>query len=158
MNDIVTGPGLIETALVELALDDHAQDKDGAIRHLIGLAVAAGRVTDADALYADVRARELQMPTGLEGGIGIPHARSAAVRIPTLVFGRSNTGIDFGAADGPARIVFLIAAPDGGDSQHLTVLAALARRLVHESFREALVNAGDPEDVVELIKNEVENR
>lgn len=158
MNDTTAGPGLIETALVELALDDHADDKDGAIRYLIGLAQAAGRVTDADQLLRDVRARELQMPTGLEGGIGIPHARSAAVRTPTLVFGRSNTGIDFGAADGPARIVFLIAAPDGGDSQHLTVLAALARRLVHESFREALVNAGDPEDVVELIKNEVENR
>jgi len=158
MNDITARDGLIEISLVELALDSHAEDKDQAIRHLIGLAQAAGRVTDAELLLADVRARELQMPTGLEGGIGIPHARSAAVRTPTLVFGRSDTGIDFGAADGPARIVFLIAAPDGGDSEHLSVLAALARRLVHQSFREALVNADDPEDVVELIKNEVENR
>ena len=74
------------------------------------------------------------------------------------VFGRSQAGIDFGAADGPARIVFLIAAPDDGQGEHLTVLAALARRLVHESFREALISAGDAEGVVELIRNEVENR
>lgn len=153
-----TSTGLIELALVDLALDASATDKDAAIRRLVELAHAAGRVDDVDLLLADVRAREQQMATGLEGGIGIPHARSRAVRVPTLVFGRSEDGIDFGAADGPARIVFLIAAPDDGDSQHLTVLAALARRLVHQSFREALINADDPKDVVELIRSEVENR
>ena len=157
-DDLTTAPGLIDETLVDLDLDESATDKDAAIRHLVTLAYEAGRVTDVDQMLADVCAREAQMPTGLEGGIGIPHARSSAVRVPTLVFGRSNTGIDFGAEDGPARIVFLIAAPDDGEGEHLTVLAALARRLVHESFREALINAGDPKDVVELIKNEVENR
>jgi PTS system fructose-specific IIA component len=150
--------GLIGTALVDLDLDHAAGDKDGAIRRLVELAHAAGRVDDVEQLLADVRARETQMPTGLEGGIGIPHARSAAVRLPTLVFGRSAAGIDFGAADGPARLVFLIAAPDGGGDQHMTVLAALARRLVHQSFREALLDAGDPKDVVDLVRKEVENR
>ena len=153
-----TTTGLIDVDLVDLALDASASDKDAAIRRLVELAHAGGRVTDVDQLLADVRAREQQMPTGLEGGIGIPHARSSAVRIPTLVFARSEAGIDFGAADGPARIVFLIAAPDDGEGEHLTVLAALARRLVHQSFREALINAGDPKDVVELIRSEVENR
>jgi len=163
MNDMTDGAtttnsGLITADLVDLDLDARAGDKDAAIRHLVTLAHEAGRVTDVEQMLADVRAREAQMPTGLEGGIGIPHARSAAVRVPTLVFGRSSAGIDFGAADGPARIVFLIAAPDDGEGEHLTVLAALARRLVHQSFREALINAGDPKDVVELIRNEVENR
>ena len=154
----MTDVGLITPALVDLDLDGHAADKDAAIRRLVQLAHDAGRVTDVEQMLADVRAREAQMPTGLEGGIGIPHARSAAVRVPTLVFGRSQAGIDFGAADGPARIVFLIAAPDDGQGEHLTVLAALARRLVHESFREALISADDAEGVVELIRNEVENR
>lgn len=158
MNDPVTDVGLITPALVDLDLDGHAADKDAAIRRLVQLAYDAGRVTDVEQMLADVRAREAQMATGLEGGIGIPHARSAAVRVPTLAFGRSTAGIDFGAEDGPARIVFLIAAPDDGEGDHLTVLAALARRLVHQSFREALINAGDSEDVVELIRNEVENR
>jgi len=155
---VAAAPGLIATDLVDLDLDARAADKDAAIRHLVTLAADAGRVTDVEQMLADVRAREAQMATGLEGGIGIPHARSAAVRVPTLVFGRSSAGIDFGAEDGPARLVFLIAAPDDGEGEHLTVLAALARRLVHESFREALINAGDPEDVVELIRNEVEKR
>jgi PTS system fructose-specific IIA component len=155
---LTTETGLITPALVDLDLDAVATDKDAAIRRLVTLAHDAGRVTDVEQMLADVRAREAQMPTGLEGGIGIPHARSSAVRVPTLVFGRSAAGIDFGAADGPARIVFLIAAPDDGQGEHLTVLAALARRLVHESFREALITAGDAEGVVELIRNEVENR
>jgi len=157
-DDLTTAPRLIEDTLVDLDLDASATDKDAAIRRLVTLAHDAGRVTDVEQMLADVRAREAQMPTGLEGGIGIPHARSSAVRVPTLVFGRSTAGIDFGAEDGPARIVFLIAAPDDGEGEHLTVLAALARRLVHESFREALINAGDAKDVVELIKDEVENR
>jgi PTS system fructose-specific IIA component len=153
-----TQPGLISTDLVDLDLDAVAPDKDAAIRRLVTLAYDAGRVTDVDQMFADVRAREAQMATGLEGGIGIPHARSSAVRVPTLVFGRSTAGIDFGAEDGPARIVFLIAAPDDGDGAHLTVLAALARRLVHQSFREALINADDADVVVALIRDEVENR
>lgn len=148
--------GLISADLVDLDLDASATHKDSAILRLVELAHAAGRVTDIEQFLADVRAREAQMPTGLEGGIGIPHARSAAVRVPTLAFGRSSSGIDFGAADGPARLIFLIAAPDDSDGDHLTVLAALARRLVHQSFREALSNIDDPQDVVELIRNEVE--
>ena len=144
---------LITTTMVDLDLP--AGDKAAVTAHLADLLVAAGRVTDRDTFLADVRAREQLMPTGLEGGIGIPHARSAAVTEPTVAFGRSTGGVDFGAADGPARLVFLIAAPAEGDGDHLAVLAALARRLVHESFREALLNADAPDQVVELFRREV---
>jgi PTS system fructose-specific IIA component len=95
------------------------------------------------------------MPTGLEGGIGIPHARSAHVQEPTLAFARSTEGIDFGAEDGPAHLIFLIAAPDGGGAEHMTILASLARRLIHASFRDALSQAPDPEAVVGVISKEV---
>ena len=148
---------LITTALVDLDLDAAATTKDAAITHLVGLAVGSGRVTDADVLLADVRAREEVMPTGIEGGIGIPHARSKAVLRPTVAFARSSAGIDFGAADGPARLVFLIAAPDDGAGDHLKVLAALARRLVHASFRDALLTAPDADAVVDLFVREVES-
>jgi PTS system fructose-specific IIA component len=80
------------------------------------------------------------------------------VTTPTLGFGRSATGVDFGAEDGPAHLIFLIAAPAGGDSDHMTILAALARRLVHESFRHALLEAAQPEAVVGLIDKEVLGR
>jgi PTS system fructose-specific IIA component len=112
-------------------------------------------VTDLEQFLADVRAREAQMPTGLEGGIGIPHCRSVAVVEPTLAFGRSTQGIDWGAADGPAHLIFLIAAPEGGGAEHMGILASLARRLIHASFKESLMQAPDPEAVVTLVKKEV---
>ncbi|GAB4003656.1 hypothetical protein GCM10029992_46280 [Glycomyces albus] len=105
---------LINADLVDLDLT--GDDRYEATARLAKRLVEAGRVTDLDGFLADVRAREEQMPTGLEGGIGIPHARSAHVTEPTLAFGRSTEGVDFGAADGPADLVFLIAAPEGGGS------------------------------------------
>jgi fructose PTS system EIIA component len=144
---------LITSDLVDLDLA--ATDRHEATRSLAERLRAAGRVTDLDGFLADVRAREAQMPTGIEGGIGIPHARSAHVTEPTLGFGRSQPGVDFGAEDGPAHLIFLIAAPEGGGAEHMTILASLARRLVHASFREALRQAPDPETVVNLVKKEV---
>ncbi|MFD7892738.1 fructose-specific PTS transporter subunit EIIC, partial [Streptomyces albidoflavus] len=115
---------------------------------------AAGRVTDLEAFLADVAAREAQMPTGLDGGIGIPHCRSAHVTEPTLAFGRSADGIDFGAPDGPADLIFLIAAPAGADDDHLTILSALARRLADSTFTEALRAERDPARAAALIRGE----
>ncbi|MEV6872455.1 fructose PTS transporter subunit IIA [Amycolatopsis sp. NPDC051128] len=149
----MTTPDLITADLVDLGLD--ATDKQAAVRALAGRLVSAGRVTDLDLFLKDVAAREEQMATGLEGGIGIPHCRSAAVTTPTLAFGRSDAGIDFGAPDGPAKLIFLIAAPDGGGSDHLKVLAALARRLVRAEFKQTLLDATDAVAVASYIHQEV---
>jgi PTS system fructose-specific IIA component len=144
---------VISADLVDLNLE--ATDKDTATRSLAERLAKAGRVTDLDGFLADVRAREAQMPTGLEGGIGIPHCRSTHVTEPTLGFGRSSSGVDFGAPDGPADIIFLIAAPEGGDASHMKILAALARRLIHDSFKQGLRDAKNPQDVVDLVNREV---
>lgn len=144
---------LITADLVDL--DVAATDRAGATRALAERLVAAGRVTDLEGFLADVTAREEQMPTGLEGGIGIPHCRSEHVTTPTLGFGRSTTGVDYGAPDGPADLIFLIAAPAGGGADHMSILAKLARRLVHASFKDALRAADRPEAVVDLIRTEV---
>ena len=118
----------------QVVLDLTAPDRHAATRLLGQTLVEDGRCTDLDQFLADVRAREEQMATGLPGGIGIPHARSAAITTPSLVFGRT-TGIDWGAADGPATLIFLIAAPDGGGQEHLQILAKLARKLMRAEFR-----------------------
>jgi PTS system fructose-specific IIA component len=144
---------LITAELV--ALDLVADDRDVATRALIDLLVTAGRVTDADGFHADVRAREAQMATGMPGGIGLPHARSEHVTVPSLAVGRVAAGVDFGAPDGPATLIFLIAAPAGGDADHLKILAALARRLVHESFRTSIKEAPDAASVAEIVNREV---
>ncbi|RZD68623.1 PTS lactose transporter subunit IIC [Streptomyces albidoflavus] len=143
---------LITADLVDVDL--FADTKEAAARSLAERMAAAGRVTDLEAFLADVAAREAQMPTGLDGGIGIPHCRSAHVTEPTLAFGRSADGVDFGAPDGPADLIFLIAAPAGADDDHLTILSALARRLADGTFTEALRAERDPARAAALIRGE----
>ncbi|QNE78914.1 PTS lactose transporter subunit IIC [Streptomyces finlayi] len=143
---------LITADLVDLDLS--TETKNAAARSLAGRMAAAGRVTDLDGFLADVAAREAQMPTGLDGGIGIPHCRSEHVTAPTLAFGRSARGIDFGAPDGPADLIFLIAAPAGADDDHLTILSSLARRLMDPAFTSALRAETDPVATAALIRGD----
>jgi PTS system fructose-specific IIC component len=146
-------PELITTDLVVLDADLGA-DKSAVIRRLAELVAAAGRAT-ADGLYADVIAREGQAATGLPGGIAIPHCRSAAVTQASLAFARLNPKVDFGAPDGPAELVFLIAAPAEGDTDHLTLLTALARALVRPEFVASLRAATSEEEIVRLVDDVV---
>lgn len=146
MSDMITAD------LVDLDLS--ADTKEAAARALAERMVALGRVTDLDGFLADVAAREAQMPTGLDGGIGIPHCRSEHVTEPTLAFGRSSDGIDFGAADGPADLIFLIAAPAGADDAHLTILSSLARQLMNAEFTDALRAVGDATAAAALIRGD----
>jgi PTS system fructose-specific IIC component len=146
MSDMITAD------LVDLDLS--ADTKEAAARSLAERMVAQGRVTDLDGFLADVAAREAQMPTGLDGGIGIPHCRSAHVTEPTLAFGRSAAGIDFGAPDGPADLIFLIAAPAGADDAHLTILSSLARQLMNADFTAALRSVSDAHGAAALIRGD----
>lgn len=133
-----------------------AETKEDATRQVAETLAAAGRVTDLEGFLEDVRAREAQMATGLPGGIGIPHARSAHVTTPSVAVATSEKGVNFGAADGPAHLIFLIAAPDGADDKHLHILAKLARKLVHEDFRQSLREARNGADIAEIINREVQ--
>ncbi|GGV39167.1 PTS fructose transporter subunit IIABC [Streptomyces spectabilis] len=146
---------MITAELVDLDLDRSADTKEAAARALAERMVALGRVTDLDGFLADVAAREAQMPTGLDGGIGIPHCRSAHVTEPTLAFGRSARGIDFGAPDGPADLVFLIAAPTGADDAHLTILSSLARQLMDADFTAALRAVTSAADAAGLVSGDL---
>ena len=130
-------------------------DRNAATRTLAEALVDTGRCTDLEQFLTDVRTREETMATGLPGGIGIPHARSAAITEPSLVFGRSADGIDWGAEDGPAKLIFLIAAPAGGGDAHMQMLPKLARALMKTDFRAALMAATDPNEVVDLVNAEV---
>ncbi|MFD5075795.1 fructose-specific PTS transporter subunit EIIC [Streptomyces sp. NPDC058371] len=143
---------MITADLVDLDLS--ADTKEAAARALAERMMALGRVTDLDGFLADVAAREAQMPTGLDGGIGIPHCRSEHVTEPTLAFGRSAAGIDFGAPDGPADLIFLIAAPAGADDAHLTILSSLARQLMNAEFTSALRAVDDAAAAAALIRGD----
>lgn len=127
-------------------------DKAAVIRSLAALVAAEGRASDADALFADAWEREQKDETGLPGGIAIPHAKSAAVTTPSLAFARLAPGVDFGAPDGPADLVFLIAAPADAAEEHLAVLSRLARNLMQEQFTGDLRAAADADAVVAIVR------
>jgi PTS system fructose-specific IIC component len=130
-------------------------DKLEVIHGLAAVVADAGRTTDQSQLIEDALAREATSPTGLPGGIAIPHCRTTAVDVPTLAFARLSPAVEFGAKDGPADLAFLIAAPAGGDATHLKVLTKLARALVKTDFTDALRAAEDPDEVVRLVNDVV---
>lgn len=144
---------LITEQQVILSLE--APDRADASRALAQTLVDSGRVTDLEGFLADIRKREEQMPTGLPGGIGIPHCRSPYVTEPSLAFARSDQGVEWGAEDGPAHLIFMIGAPDGGGEEHLKILAALARKLMRADFKDALRAASTPAEAAEIITREV---
>lgn len=143
--------------IVDLDLDASVgTEKGDVIRHMCALLAKAGRCNNVDLLVADVLAREEIISTGLGDGVAIPHARSAAVDLPSVAIGRHRAGVDFGADDGAAHLIFLIAAPDAAGDQHLEILANLARRLVHEEFKDALKAAASATEVVTILNQEDE--
>ncbi|ALV41152.1 PTS lactose transporter subunit IIC [Pseudarthrobacter sulfonivorans] len=141
---------LITTELVELDQNLGTSPED-VIRHLASKVAATGRASEVEGLFADAFAREQKTATGIPGGIAIPHCRSAAVLEPTLAMARLNPKVDFGAKDGPADLIFFIAAPEGADQEHLKLLSKLARSLIKKDFTAALRAASSREEIVELV-------
>ncbi len=144
MSDLITADlVLLDENLGETRFD--------VIAKLAQAVVNAGRATDFEQLYAAAEARESKTDTGIPGGIAIPHCRSAAVTEPTLTMARPNPAVSFGAKDGPADLIFFIAAPDGADQAHLKLLSTLARSLMKKSFTASLREASSAEEIVELV-------
>ena len=141
-----------------VALDAAAgPGKEDVIEFLATTVAGAGRASSPDGLAADAKKRESTAPTGIPGGIAIPHCRSAHVLAPSLGFARLAEPVDFGAADGQAAdLVFMIAAPDGADDFHLQLLAKLARGLMQSDFTDALRQAADAEEVARIVTGQVQ--
>ncbi|MGO4584800.1 fructose-specific PTS transporter subunit EIIC [Arthrobacter sp. 2RAF6] len=135
-----------------VSLDQNLGDSPAdVIRFLAGKVAAAGRASEVEGLFADAFAREQKTATGVPGGIAIPHCRSAAVTEPTLAMARLSHKVDFGAKDGPADIIFFIAAPEGADQEHLKLLSKLARSLIKKDFTAALRAAATEQNIVDLV-------
>lgn len=135
-----------------IALDGAPSDKEACIEFLLDLPVDAGRVTDREQALEDLLAREEYATTGVGMGIGIPHGKSAGVAAPTIAFTRIDDDIDFDAMDDePATLIFMLLVPAEGGEEHLSMLSALSRSLMHEENRDALHEADSPERVEEIV-------
>ena len=146
---------IITAQTVSLDVDAGA-DPAAVITTLADALAAAGRTTDPADLARAALEREAKSATGLPGGIAIPHARTASVTSAGLAMARLSRKVDFGAPDGPADLVFLIAAPEGGAAAHMKLLSSLARSLVRPDFVAALREAENDKRVIELVTEAVD--
>lgn len=115
----------------------------------------SGSVTDAEQYVRDVLIREATGSTGIGFGVAIPHGKSAGVAKPGLALARLSEPTDWDSLDGtPVSIVFLIAVPqENVGNEHLKILVALSRKLIHDEFRESLLNAGTKQELIDILKN-----
>lgn len=134
-----------------MIMDLRATTKEAAIDELIASLAASGRINDPVLFKEMILKREAESSTGIGGGIAMPHAKTRAVNEPTVVFAKSAGGVDFESLDGePARVFFMIAAPEGAGNTHLRTLAALSRLLIDSDFIQKLMDTRTPDEVTAL--------
>jgi PTS system fructose-specific IIA component len=140
-----------------VVVETTAKTKEQATKELAKRLKKAGRLKSVSKYLKAVAAREEHFPTGIEGGIAIPHAQSDYVLTPSVCVATSKAGIDFGADDGPSTLIFLIAAPKSGEGAHLEILGTLARKVMDEEFCDHLRAQTDPAAIAEILSREVQN-
>ncbi|MBC1730383.1 PTS fructose transporter subunit IIABC [Listeria seeligeri] len=134
-----------------------ATTKEAAIDEMIASLKSKGKINDEALFKEEIMKREAQSSTGIGEGIAMPHAKTKAVNEPTVVFAKSESGLDYNSLDGqPSHLFFMIAATEGANATHLETLAALSRLLVHPTFVQNLKDAKTPEEVIALFNNEQE--
>ena len=132
-----------------MLLDLQATTKEAAIDEMINSLVDNGVVTDFDVFKAGIMAREAQTSTGLGDGIAMPHSKNAAVKEATVLFAKSNRGVDYESLDGqPTDLFFMIAAPEGANDTHLAALAELSKYLMQDGFADRLRKVTSPDEVI----------
>ncbi|HFU4216671.1 TPA: fructose-specific PTS transporter subunit EIIC [Streptococcus suis] len=132
-----------------MLLDLQATSKEAVIDEMIASLVEKGYVTDFDVFKTGIMNREAQTTTGLGDGIAMPHAKNAAVKEATVLFAKSNKGVDYASLDGqPTDLFFMIAAPEGANDTHLAALAELSKYLMKAGFADKLRGVSSPEEVI----------
>jgi len=132
-----------------MLFDLQATDKEGVINEMVQSLVDNGVVTDFDTFKTGIMNREAQTSTGLGDGIAMPHSKNEAVKEATVLFAKSNKGVDYASLDGqPTDLFFMIAAPEGANDTHLAALAELSKYLMKPGFADKLRQASTPDQVI----------
>ncbi|KXT72915.1 PTS system, fructose-specific IIA or IIB or IIC component [Streptococcus gordonii] len=134
-----------------MLLDLQATEKTAVIEEMIKSLVDHGYVTNFEAFKEGILAREALTSTGLGDGIAMPHSKNSAVKEATVLFAKSNKGVDYESLDGqPTDLFFMIAAPEGANDTHLAALAELSQYLMKDGFADKLRQVTSPDQVIEL--------
>ena len=132
-----------------MLFDLQATDKEGVINEMVQSLVDNGVVTDFETFKTGIMNREAQTSTGLGEGIAMPHSKNEAVKEATVLFAKSNKGVDYASLDGqPTDLFFMIAAPEGANDTHLAALAELSKYLMKPGFADKLRQASNPDEVI----------
>lgn len=135
-----------------IILDLNAQSKAAVIDEIIETLDRAGKLKNKEEYKTAILAREEQSTTGIGEGIAIPHAKTSAVSVPAIAFGRSVKGIDYESLDGQnAHLFFMIAASEGANNEHLQTLSRLSSFLMDPAFKKKLEEAASKEEVLAAI-------
>ncbi|ADQ13519.1 PTS sugar transporter subunit IIA [Halanaerobium hydrogeniformans] len=141
----------INQDLIKMELQ--SKDKDSVIKEMIDIMVENGIVGDKEEVVKKAMEREAKGTTGVGRGVAIPHVKSDAVKKAAVAFGRSSEGIDYGSMDEkPSYLFFLITVPEESHNEHLKILAQLSRNLVHDDFRDSLLEAESAEEVMGILE------
>ena len=134
-----------------MLLDLQATEKTAVIEEMIKSLVDHGYVTDFETFKEGILAREALTSTGLGDGIAMPHSKNSAVKEATVLFAKSNKGVDYESLDGqPTDLFFMIAAPEGANDTHLAALAELSQYLMKDGFADKLRKVSSPDEVIAL--------
>lgn len=139
-----------------ISLELQSKNKADVIDELIGILDKAGKLNDREIFKKEILKREAQSSTGLEEGIAIPHAKTAAVKVPSIAIGISKEGLDYESLDGEvSRLFFMIAAAEGAEDTHIELLSKLSTILLEDEVREALLHAKSKEEVIQMLEDEM---
>ena len=135
------------------------QTKQEIIDEMVEILYQGGKLNDKEEYKKAILAREAQSSTGLEEGIAIPHAKTSAVKIPSIAFGLSKNGVDYESLDGePSKLFFMIAAPANASNTHIEILSKLTTMLLDDEIREKLLEVKTPEEVISILTSEIDIR
>lgn len=134
-----------------------AQTKQEIIDEMVEILYQGGKLNDKEEYKKAILAREAQSSTGLEEGIAIPHAKTSAVKVPSIAFGLSKNGVDYESLDGESsKLFFMIAAPANASDTHIEILSKLTTMLLNDEIRERLLEVKTEQEVIDILTADME--
>jgi PTS system fructose-specific IIC component len=132
------------------------QTKQEIIDEMVEILYQGGKLNDKEEYKKAILAREAQSSTGLEEGIAIPHAKTSAVKIPSIAFGLSKNGVDYESLDGePSKLFFMIVAPANASDTHIEILSKLTTMLLDDEIREKLLEVKTEQEVIDILTSDI---
>lgn len=132
-----------------------SKNKKGVLEELAGVLVDQGKLLDLERVVEVLLDREKLGSTGIGDGIAIPHGKIRDLGGVVASFGRSREGVDFESIDQkPTHLFFLLVAPENSAGMHLKALARISRLLKDPNFRKKLMEAGDKDELFQIISEE----